>query len=380
MRRLLVLLLFLGAIVAPAAPAGAATGDRDRQLRARITALLPADHRARIAALERDLDLSDDLGEVAEQVIDPDDYECAGTPLFAWLEASTADWTDEDLANASLVLMLDPVFIDALLFPEPAAGRFFGLDGEYTTSLQRSFGNLKRFWDIDGSDIEMVPAHGSTLLDRARVSRVLRVVFEMPEAEAAEVAEAIATIVDQPQYDHGNHPLFTFNAFAFSTEGAEIPGLGTPSDKIIMGDGILAGFRALGLGDVAPNAVLGHEYGHHIQYERDLFDSPLTGPEATRRTELMADSFSSYHASHLRGDRLRWTRTRQVLRTFYNLGDCLFDNDGHHGTPKQRLRAADWGHDMAVRSVPPTRVQPSARFARLFERKLPYFVAPDAAH
>jgi hypothetical protein len=94
--------------------------------------------------------------------------------------------------------------------------------------------------------------------------------------------------------------------------------------------------------------------------------------------ELMADSFGSYYASHAEGADLRWTRMRQFLRIYYDLGDCAFASDQHHGTPIQRLRAADWGHDMAVHARPPSRVLPSATFARLFEKKLPSFVAPDA--
>lgn len=367
------------ASAAPPVTATAATPERDRQLRERITALLPANHQARLAALDARLDLPEgDPRDLAEAVINPDDYECDTTALTTWLEASIADWTPEDVENVLIVIMLNLVFYDALLFPEPAAGRFFGADGEYTGKLQRSFGNLKRFWDIDGHDIELVPAHGSTLRDVPRMTRVLQSALGLTEAEAAEVAASLAVIVNQPQYDYGNHPIFTFNAFAFTADGQEFPGAGIPTDKIIMGDGMLDGFRAIGLSDVAPNAILGHEYGHHIQFERNLFESPLTGPEATRRTELMADSFSTYWASHKRGDNLRWNRVRKTLQTFYNIGDCAFEDDGHHGTPNQRLRAADWGNDVAARTWPPNRVLPSLTFARLFERKLPALVAPDA--
>jgi hypothetical protein len=357
-------------------PAASSTVERDRQLRARINGLLPADYRARLAAMEDRLDTEDgDLGKVAESVIDPDDYVCEPTELFTWLEASVAAWTVEDIENVLLVLVLNLVFQEAVLFPEPAAGRFFGTDGEYTATLQRSYRNLRGFWDIDGDDIELLPAHGSTLRDAGRMARVLQPLLEVTEAEAAEIAAALAVIVNQPQYDFGDHPIFTFNAFAYSAQGVEIPGIGLPTDKIVMGDGILDGFAALGLSDVAPSAVLGHEYGHHIQLQRNLFSSPLTGPEATRRTELMADGFSTYWASHQRGGKLRWERTRKAVETFYNLGDCGFDQDGHHGTPNQRMRAADWGNDVAKRS---DRVLPSLTFARLFERNLPSFVAPDA--
>jgi hypothetical protein len=380
----LVALVSIGVTVAPALPASAAPvataaagTERDRQLREQIIEALPAEQRSRLAALKDRLDVADDVQRVAEHVINPDDYVCASTDLLDWLVASTADWTADDFANVELILQFSPALFEALLMPEPAAGRYFGVDGEYTGKLQRSFRNLKNFWDIEGDDIELVPLHGSTLRDSARIARFLQA-LGTPEAEAVEAAEAFAELVNQPQYDYGDHPIFTFNAFAFPGDGAEFPGIGVITDKIIMGDGILEGFAAIGLSDVAPNAVLGHEYGHHIQFERNLFESPLTGAEATRRTELMADSFSTYWASHKRGDNLRWNRTRKALQTFYNLGDCAFEDASHHGTPNQRLRAADWGNDVADRSRPPTRILPSATFARLFEKKLPTFVAPDA--
>ena len=75
---------------------------------------------------------------------------------------------------------------------------------------------------------------------------------------------------------------------------------------------------------------------------------------------------------------LEMVKVGRPRSSVYNIGDCAFDDVGHHGTPNQRLRAADWGHDIAVRSWPPTRVLPSPTFARLFERKLPALVAPDA--
>jgi hypothetical protein len=372
----------LSVTVATPAPAAAtatvaATVERDRQLRERITTLLPADYRARVAAVAEQQDTID-LRRLVARAIDPGDYECGPTALFDWLAASVDDWTEEDLQNVELVLGLNLAFLDQLLFPGPAGERYFGLDGEYTTTLQRSFRNLQRFWDIDGSEIELVPAHGDSLLQSARTARVLEVLLGLTPAEAAEAAAAIATIMNQPQYDYGDHPIFTFNAFAFTTLGEEIPGVGVPSDKIAMGDGMLEGFRAVGLGDVAPNAILGHEYGHHIQFDRELFEWPLPGPEESRHAELMADSFGAYHASHRRGSDLNWRRTRQLLKTFYNLGDCLFDNPAHHGTPNQRMRAADWANETADRARPPYRVLPTLTFARLFDRKLPDLVAPDA--
>ncbi|MFG2913101.1 hypothetical protein ACGF0D_09445 [Kitasatospora sp. NPDC048298] len=53
--------------------------------------------------------------------------------------------------------------------------------------------------------------------------------------------------------------------------------------------------KAVGFGDTAPRAILAHEFGYQVHYADGLFDNTkLTGPEATRRTELMTDAFGTY--------------------------------------------------------------------------------------
>jgi hypothetical protein len=145
----------------------------------------------------------------------------------------------------------------------------------------------------------------------------------------------------------GDHPIFTFNAYAHSSEGQEIPRLGIVPDKIVLGDGVLDGFNLVGLGDVTTQAILGHEFGHHVQYEDGLFQSDLPAPEATRRAELMADAFSAYFLTHVRGENMHWGRVQQFTQMFAQLGDCGFDAPSHHGTPNQRVRAALWGFQVA---------------------------------
>ena len=114
-----------------------------------------------------------------------------------------------------------------------------------------------------------------------------------------------------------------------------------------------------------------------MQFEDNLFDSPLTGPEATRRTELMADSFGTYFATHARGLSLNDKRVLKAEQSFFEVGDCAFDNPGHHGTPNQRLRAATWAADLANAARPQGKILPSLTLADMFEEKLPEFVAPD---
>jgi hypothetical protein len=115
-----------------------------------------------------------------------------------------------------------------------------------------------------------------------------------------------------------------------------------------------------------------------VQFEKNLFESPLTGAEATRRTELMA-AFGTYFTTHSRGLALNAKRVLQGERTFYEVGDCSFDSPGHHGTPNQRLRAAQWGADLAASAHKQGHILPSLTVANRFDAALPALVAPDAS-
>lgn len=361
---------------AQAAPGDNLTEAQSKALYTHITALLPPDAEARLTALRERLDIPDaDPQDVIEAAINPDDYVCADTDVAAYVQEQIAGLDQTDVLNLAVILLLDPVTYDALLFPEPAAGRFFGTDGEYTNRVQRTFRGLKGFWDIKSNDIEMVPAHGRTLLDRARVTRALRVALGVPETSAASLAEDIGQIVDQDKFQHGDNPLFTFNAFAFSAKGEDFPGVGPVTDKIVMGDGVLDGMTDLGLGDIAPEAVLAHEFGHHVQFEDGLDASTLPAPEASRRLELMADTFGSYYLTHLRGAHVGLRRVTDFVKLFYDLGDCQFTSAVHHGTPAQRAKAAEFGAINTL--IPIGRVLPSRTLATRFEKALPRIVRPD---
>ena len=93
----------------------------------------------------------------------------------------------------------------------------------------------------------------------------------------------------------------------------------------------------------------------------------------------MADAFGSYFATHSRGLALNAKRVLQVEKSFYEVGDCAFDNPGHHGTPNQRMRASQWGVDLAASAQKQGHILPSMTVDREFEAALPGLVAPDAS-
>jgi len=296
----------------------------------------------------------------------------ANTPLSLWLDGELADWNSTVFSYAINTGMLDLPTYDAFIFENSSANQYFGRNGEYTQRLVKTFKDLKRFWNIESDDIAMVAMHGGMLRDRDKLIRTYVAVFGLSPASAALYADLVLALLDFfPQYRNGDHPIFTFNAFA--VESFEFPPYGIIPDKIVIGDGVMEAYTALGFGDVAPQAILAHEFGHHIQSDLNLF-GPFT-PESTRRTELMADAYSAYYLSHARGASMQWKRVQQFLQVFFNIGDCGFTSPDHHGTPTQRMAAAEWGYSIANDAQKQGHILTVEEFTALFDAQLPALVA-----
>ncbi|MEG8279781.1 hypothetical protein [Streptomyces sp. AHA2] len=366
--------LAIGLIALPAQAHGAPSGDLNpaqaQPLEQRLASLLP-DGTARAERLRAELGVDDLL---PGEAIDPADYQCTtSTPVRDWLATSTSGWDASDHSVAGIFQQV--VLLNAVLFPDEA-GTDFGPQGEFTTQVTHAARDLRSFWDIDGSRVRVVPMHSDVLIDPARVERVFETGFGFSESISAQLANAVATLADQDKFDHGRHPLFTFNAFA--VDGLDLPGVGTIPPEIVMGDGVLEGFRAAGLDDVAPQAILAHEYGHQVQYRKGLFASDLTGAEAGRRTELMADAFGSYYLTHARGAAMQWKRVQAFSQVFFQLGDCSFSLSSHHGTPNQRLHSVEWAYGVTQAAQKQGHILASQTFATLFDQELPRLTEPDA--
>ena len=56
---------------------------------------------------------------------------------------------------------------------------------------------------------------------------------------------------------------------------------------------------------------------------------------------------AAYYMTHKRGATYNWKRVEQFFTLFFQIGDCGFDSDGHHGTPLQRMAAAQLGYETA---------------------------------
>ena len=307
--------------------------------------------------------------------INPADYVCsASSPVFDAFNATIDEFIEKELdiliTLVSYAADQVPTY-DAVYLQEETPDEYFGYDGEFTQVLQKTERDIKRFWDIPSDDIQLIGLHGTMLLDTARVAAVYREVYGLP----AGTADAFAAIVVQAMKDSelangGNHPLFSFNAFAAS--------FGFIPDKIIMGDGILDGYADLGFGDVAPKAIFAHEFAHHIQFENDYFRDFETQAEETRYGELMADAMGAYFLTHKRGAAMNRKRVEQFLDVYYQIGDCAFTDGGHHGTPNQRLAAATFGFELAASAQKQGHILTAEQFHAEFLKVYDSLVAPDA--
>ena len=330
------------------------------------------------------------LTKLRTRIIDPTDYVCApDSPVFDWADAEFAEAVARDLPELITLFEYaapDIPFLDALFLldeNDPDAQEF-GYDGEFTKVMLKTERDVKRFWDIRSDDILLLAMKGTMLQDEARVAAVYQTFFldddgsAITPAEAAEYAGIVRdALLAAETLDGGDDPLFSFNAFAFSTSGQP--------DRIVMGDGILEGFAEVGFADVAPQAIYAHEFAHHIQYENEYFDDvppgaspPIATAELTRYTELMADAMAAYYLTHKRGATMNRHRVAKFLNAFFQLGDCAFDNPGHHGTPAQRMRAAQFGFDLADQAQKQGHILTSEQFKELFDEAYPDLVAPDA--
>lgn len=310
--------------------------------------------------------------------------ECTTTVVDAYVSGLVAAMTEEQLA----FLRAHP---DALLSVPLYDSLFFGTEGDpsyaldsHARQLEHTFRDLTRFWsDVASDDIQVLAMHGDVLLDAERIAATLGAMVDVGAVApmtAEEIALEARTVADfmAAQGDFHANPLWTLNAYAFSGEGYLDPELASVPDKIVFGDGLLAAYDALDLGDVGPRVVMAHEFAHHIQIELGTFeDGPADPAEATRRTELMADSLATYFGVHKKGLTLNRKRAVDALLSFYVIGDCLFEDPAHHGTPLQRERASGWGADLAAAARPRSFVLPAETAIAMFDAALPGLVAAN---
>ena len=208
--------------------------------------------------------------------------------------------------------------------------------------------------------------HGAVMQDDAKMVPVVQFILEVDAATAQDIVDLVQGVIEADATIGYDWPLFSFNAVAFGPDPL----------KIVMGDGLIAFTEDVGLANSGVDLIYAHEMGHQVQGYLGLLDAPPS-PEGTRRTELMADAFSTYYLVHARGATFNAARALDTFELSFIAGDCNFDSFGHHGTPNQRRTAAEWGADIA-QERPRGKIKSASAMVALFDAALPTIVAPDA--
>lgn len=356
------------------------------------------------------------------RIINPDDYQCEPSVFDDWFSDKVYEMGVLDFYALLFTGGLDLAFYRSFLFAQEASTDIIGVNGEYTKILSKRHKDNQRFWDVPTGNIQLRGLHGTVLADDAKMVETTIAIYqfeygeEISEAEAQELVDLAQAIVEGgTEVDLGpllgpliglpdpflytppgipggyNHPFLSLDAFASWTEDEpeDSPFADLP-DTIVMGDGLLEAFVDFGimLGDPslaneAPEAIHAHEFAHHVTNKLGVFDGsdelPYEDlPEATRRTELMADAFGAYYCAHARGASFQAKRFVDVVTTAYSVGDCEFDSPGHHGTPNQREAASLWGGDLAQSAKKQGHIKSAWEVLDRFEDTLPELVAPEA--
>ncbi|MEZ7494546.1 hypothetical protein QO206_03550 [Leeuwenhoekiella aequorea] len=216
--------------------------------------------------------------------------------------------------------------------------QYFGADGEYTNYVNNRTRSLEKFWDMSNL-ITVRGQHNATLNDRDKIASVYLNFSTLTEAQAYGNADFFLAVNEASTFLNES-PLLSFDGFASS------------ADLIVIGDGLVQLASEAGVEDkIVWSGILAHEWAHQIQFDNTAVWYPNgaadNAPEATRFTELEADFFAAFYMTHKRGATFNWKRVEEFNELFFNIGDCQFTSPGHHGTPAQRMRAAEAGYDFA---------------------------------
>ncbi|RAU82935.1 hypothetical protein DP923_06735 [Pontibacter arcticus] len=220
--------------------------------------------------------------------------------------------------------------------------QYFGVEGEYTQLVNKRERELAKFWNMP-NEITVNGQHGATLDNREAIADV----FENFGVGVTSREQAYA-IADEFLADNAKSPLLPESPY-FSLDG-----FATSYDQlIVIGDGLVQMVSESGVeADIVWTGILAHEWAHQIQFKNSGKWYPNGGAasdpsEDTRYTELEADFLAAYYMTHKRGATYNSKRVEQFFNLFFQIGDCGFASPGHHGTPAQRMAAAQLGFGLA---------------------------------
>lgn len=125
-------------------------------------------------------------------------------------------------------------------------------------------------------------------------------------------------------------------------------------------------------GDLAVSGVLAHEWGHRVQDVGGWHDA-----YPTVVTELEADAFSGFFMAYAK--QWTWSRIQGYFLNTYASGSYNFNDPEFHGTPNQRVAAANLGVNIAVQVARSGGFVTYAQLHQAFMLGLQSFLAADVS-
>ena len=247
---------------------------------------------------------------------------------------------------------------------------YFGRNGEYTEEILSQHYLLIDFWQLPNDPpILLIGLHSEILQPEGNLEMAVAVLSYLNGyQEDVVITEEVRIIAEQARLAIETElPNGYSNNDLTSEDGYFVANFGVigyeDSSVIVAGDGALYFDVQLGNGAAGSDIFHAHEFGHALQYILDLEDANGNidvyldkyfnnrSPESSRYSELEADAMAAYALAHERGRNFTVSLLLEATKSAFAIGDCEYDADDHHGSPKQRECATKWGADEGLDMV-----------------------------
>ncbi|WIV52970.1 M48 family metalloprotease [Amycolatopsis nalaikhensis] len=286
--------------------------------------------------------------------------DCTQGSLLTEVDKLAEHLTETELDAAGALSRLVELYASTVATDK--SPQVFGTDGQYTPRATAAIDKLRGFWNIESWNIQLVAMKGTDAGSPEKMTQTFALGFD--PARAAEAGELATKVTNEiPVLQGGRNPLLSLNAYSYD---ADNPG----GKRITLGDGLLNVNNRSGFDDVSVEAVLGHEYGHQVDFANGNFPGDESG-------EMGPDAYAGYFLAHAKGE--AWDARAQQEVTYLNasIGDC----EHSHGTPEQRKAAGAWGEQQALKQFNPNQIVPSAKIIERFQQQYPKLMrTQNAAH
>ncbi|ATY12369.1 hypothetical protein CU254_19300 [Amycolatopsis sp. AA4] len=280
---------------------------------------------------------------------------CTPGSLFSEVDKLRAPLTKLEQQAVDLIGGLD--YLYASVVANDKSPQVFGTDGQYTARAAAAIDKLRGFWDIESWNIQLVAYKGTDAASPEKMTETFARAFA-PARAAAAGALASKVVHEVPALQGGRNPLLSANAFALLPDS---PG----GKRVLLGDGLLDLDGRGGFGDVTVEGIVGHEYGHQVDFAHDNWPDGEAG-------ELGPDAYAGYFLAHAKGAAWDARAQQEFAYLSASTGDCKHS----HGTPEQRKAAAAWGERQALTQDNPNRIVPSATMIEKFRKEYPKLMKP----